>query len=237
MERELMNKKVLLIEDEEHILEGLILNLKLANYEVVAARDGKEGIEKWQSESPDLIVLDIMLPKIDGYTILKMIREKNEKIPILILSAKDTTEDKIKGLAGRADDYLPKPFNLDEFLLRVERLVTKSSWYEDNSKDEVYFGNNYVNFKTYKAKSTNREITLTVQEARLLKVLVEKKGNYLGRDELYKLAWGYSEEINSRTVDNFILRFRKYFEDNPKSPKFFISKRSKGYMFQSGGLS
>ena len=226
-----MKNKILVIEDEINIREGIKLNLDLSGYEVIEAVDGQEGLEKWKKSSPDLIVLDIMLPFIDGYEVLKEIRSSDEKIPILILSAKDTDLDKVKGLSEQADDYLSKPFNLNEFLLRVERLLVRSHWNEKKKIDEVYFGDNYVNFTTFKALSINGERILTVQEAKFLKTLVLKNGQFLTRQQLLKLAWDISEKVNTRTIDNFMARFRKYFEKDPKNSKFFISKRSQGYMF------
>ena len=229
-------KRILVIEDEKHIADGLKLNLKLQGYDVKIANDGQSGIEKWQSWNPNLIILDIMLPVMDGYTVLKNIRKKDEKIPVLILSAKGNAEDKIKGLRFGVDDYLSKPFDLDEFLLRIERLLTKQNWYQNEndelfSEDKYSFGENEVDFITYKAKCKTGEITLTDQEVILLKIFISNKDKPLSRKELLKAGWGYSSDTSTRTVDNFIVRFRKYFEKDPKKPRFFKSMRSVGYIF------
>lgn len=229
-------KRILVIEDEKHIADGLKLNLKLQGYDVKIATDGQSGIEKWQSWNPSLIILDIMLPVMDGYTVLKNIRKKDEKIPVLILSAKGNAEDKIKGLRFGVDDYLSKPFDLDEFLLRIERLLTKQSWYH-NENDDLFsekkyrFGENEVDFITYKARCKTGEITLTDQEVILLKIFISNKDKPLSRKELLKAGWGYSSDTSTRTIDNFIVRFRKYFEKDPKKPRFFKSMRSVGYIF------
>ena len=236
-------KRILVIEDEIHIADGLKLNLELQGYDVKTASDGQAGLEEWEKWNPNLIVLDIMLPLLDGYSVLKNIRKKDEKLPVLILSAKGNAEDKIKGLRFGVDDYLSKPFDLDEFLLRINRLLTKQNWYQNEkksdkeknnklfTKEKYSFGANQINFVTYKAKCKKGEITLTDQEVILLKIFIASKGKPLSRKELLSAGWGYSSDTSTRTVDNFIVRFRKYFEKNPKKPQFFKSMRSIGYIF------
>lgn len=235
-------KRILIIEDEARIAEGLRLNLSFAGYAVAVAPDGIDGLSKWRAWHPDLIVLDIMLPMIDGFSILKTIRQEDEKIPVLILSARGDTTDKVKGLRYGVDDYLTKPFDLEEFLLRVERLIQKSAWYEPavpEKKPDVglfngnyfRFGDNLVDFVTFKAHCVAGEITLTEQEITLLKIFIANRGKPLSREELLNAGWGYSRDTSTRTVDNFMVRFRKYFEKDPKNPQFFKSRRSVGYIF------
>lgn len=235
-------KRLLVIEDEARIADGIRLNLTLQGYEVRVAEDGICGLDEWRSWKPDLIILDIMLPMIDGFSILKTIRQEDEKIPVLILSAKGDTKDKVKGLRYGVDDYLPKPFDLEEFLLRVDRLVKKTDWYEEPNKngkktyktfegDFYAFGDNKIDFISFKANCAAGEIVLTDQEIVLLKLFIANKGKPLSRKMLLAAGWGYSEQTSTRTVDNFIVRFRKYFEKNPKKPKYFISRRSVGYIF------
>lgn len=234
-------KRILVIEDEAHIADGIRLNLSILGYQVKIAADGIEGLEQWRSWKPDLIILDIMLPMIDGFSILKTIRQEDEKIPVLILSAKGETKDKVKGLQYGVDDYLSKPFDLEEFLLRVERLIKKKTWYENEKKqknpeifegDQYDFGDNHIDFITFKAQCTAGEIILTEQEIVLLKLFIANKGKPLSREMLLNSGWGYSKDTTTRTVDNFIVRFRKYFEKNPKKPTYFISRRSVGYIFE-----
>ncbi len=236
-------KRVLVREDEAHIADGIRLNLSIQGYEVQIAPDGIDGLEKWRSWDPDLIILDIMLPMIDGFSILKTIRKKDEKIPILILSARGDTKDKVKGLRYGVDDYLAKPFDLEEFLLRVERLLKKKNWYEKVDKEdnlgfsifdgkEYSFGENHIDFITSKACCVAGEIVLTEQEIVLLKLFIANKGKPLSRKVLLSAGWGYSTDTTTRTVDNFIVRFRKYFEQKPKKPIHFISRRSVGYVFE-----
>jgi len=209
---------------------------------VCIAGDGIEGLEQWRTWKPDLIVLDIMLPMIDGFSILRTIRKEDEKIPVLILSARGDTKDKVKGLRYGVDDYLSKPFDLEEFLLRVERLIKKTGWYEGPMTeisaghglykgDSYNFGDNHIDFVTFKASCAAGNIVLTEQEVTLLKIFIANKGKPLSREMLLNSGWGYSSDTTTRTVDNFIVRFRKYFEKNPKKPVYFISRRSVGYIF------
>jgi DNA-binding response OmpR family regulator len=233
-------KQILIIEDDAHIAEGMKLNLSLQGYTVFIAPDGPSGLKQWKELKPDLIVLDIMLPHIDGISVLRSIRLDDERIPILIVSAKGETDDRIKGLSYGVDDYLAKPFHLDEFLLRVERLLTKVSWYRDDDlhKDhldtlaEVYsFGENHINFTTHITQCKCGEVILTEQEMKLLKLFIANRGKPLSRQKLLEIGWGYSKNTTTRTVDNFIVRFRRYFEDNPHMPVYFKSIRSVGYLF------
>ena len=232
------SKRILVVEDELHIAEGVRLNLQLQGYDVQVADTGTAGLTAWKQWDPDLIVLDIMLPGIDGISVLKSIRLEDERLPVLILSAKNSAEDRVKGLALGVDDYLSKPFNLDEFLLRVERLLKRDSWVKEVSDvakqaiPDVYkFGDNKIDFGNALAMCKGGEVSLTEQEVRLLRLFIANRGKALSRGDILELAWGFSKSLSTRTVDNFVVRFRKYFEDDPKSPVYFKSRRSVGYVF------
>ncbi len=234
-------KRILVIEDEPHIAEGLKLNLSLQGYEVHISGSGTAGLQEWKSWQPDLIVLDIMLPGIDGFSVLQNIRLEDDRIPILIVSAKTATQDKIKGLSYGVDDYLTKPFDLEEFLLRIERLLARAfrttetlNGGEDHHQlSGVYtFGNNRIDFKTATAQCQVGKINLTEQEIKLLKLFISNKGKLLSRKKILEIGWGYAGGSSTRTVDNFIVRFRKYFEEKPKKPVHFKSVRSMGYIFE-----
>lgn len=235
-------KRILVVEDEKHIAEGLQLNLSLQGYEVSVASDGIKALQQLKIFRPDLVILDIMLPGIDGYAVLKSIRVENERLPVLILSARSAPDDKIKGFSYGTDDYLVKPFELEEFLLRVKRLLTRVAWNVDpRDLDEFKaspvpktyaFGSNEINFELSTATCRNKNISLTEQELKLLKLFILNRGKPLSRHTLLEVGWGYTGKTETRTVDNFIVRFRKYFEDNPKKPKYFKSLRSVGYMFE-----
>lgn len=233
-------KRILVIEDETHIAEGIKLNLSLQGYAVKIAGDGVSGIDFWKNWHPDLIVLDIMLPGIDGLAVLQNIRLEDERLPVLILSAKATDRDRIKGFSLGVDDYLTKPFNLEEFLLRIERLLTRVAWEHEQvdapaateGLTPVYeFGDNRIEFETGGAHCQAGDITLTEQELKLLKLFVIHRGKPLARKKILEIGWGYTGGMTTRTVDNFIVRFRKYFEVNPKKPVHFKSVRSVGYRF------
>ncbi len=233
--------RILIIEDDEHIAEGLKLNLSLQNYAVHIASNGIAGLQQWKEWKPALIVLDIMLPGMDGLSVLRNIRLVDEQLPILILSAKSASEDKVKGLAFGVDDYLTKPFDLEEFLLRIERLLTRASWNHLKSSQAALmfsslpryfeFGANQIDFETAVAVTSKGVIHLTEQEIKLIKLFIINKGKPLSRDKLLEIGWGYTRETTTRTVDNFIVRLRRYFEENPRKPKFFKSLRSVGYVF------
>lgn len=231
-------KIILVIEDDAHIAEGLKLNLSLQGYEVASAADGPSGLQKWKEIRPNLIVLDIMLPGIDGLSILQAIRLEDERLPVLILSAKAASDDIVRGLSCGVDDYLAKPFNLEEFLLRVERLLKRAEWTRDANRMHastaaIYtFGGNTIDLEKNIAHCRQGQITLTGQEVKLLKLFIANRGKPLSRDVLLEIGWGYTRNTTSRTVDNFIVRLRKYFEENPKDPKHFISLRSIGYVFE-----
>jgi len=236
-----VKKRILVIEDELHIAEGLKINLVLQGYDVKICADGLTGIRQWKKWNADLIVLDIMLPGLDGLSILQNIRLENERIPILILSAKGSSKDKIKGFSYGVDDYIAKPFNLEEFLLRVERLLTRVYWnHGDMAANHTpnhlelrfyTFGSNHIDFQNSTAQCKKGKIKLTFQEIKLLKLFIRNRGKPLTRNQLLEIGWGYTREISTRTIDNFIVRLRKYFEDNPKKPVFFKSLRSVGYVF------
>lgn len=235
-------KRILVVEDEKHIAEGLKLSLSLEGFEVEIASDGGVAMQLWKNWNPDLVVLDIMLPVIDGMAVLKGIRLEDQKLPVLILSAKGDLEDRIKGLKFGSDDYLAKPFNLEEFLLRVRRLLKRSGWeaeksIEDGEKnpyeDGIYeFGCNKIDFLSGQAFHGPEKISLTQQEIKLIKLFVINKGKPLSRAKLLEIGWGYSRGMSTRTVDNFIVRLRKYFEEDPKNPEYFKSRRSVGYVFE-----
>ncbi len=233
-------KRILIIEDDIHIAEGIELNLSLQGYEVKVALNGIEGLEAWKMWSPQLIVLDLMLPGIDGMQILRNIRLEDERLPILILSAKVDPSDRVDGFVDGVDDYMIKPFSLEEFLLRVKRLLTRDQWqreqddsFVNNSSDQrpYSFGTNRIDFSSGQTECCAGTIQLTEQEIKLLKLFIVNKGKPLSRSKLLEIGWGYSKGTSTRTVDNYIVRFRRYFEEHPKKPIYFRSRRSLGYVF------
>jgi two-component system alkaline phosphatase synthesis response regulator PhoP len=226
--------EILLVEDEVHLHDALKLNLEMEGYTVSSAFEGPNALKQIQQAHFDLIILDIMLPGIDGFAITETIRLNNINTPILILSAKNTSANRVQGLKLGADDYLTKPFNLEELLLRVSKLIQKSTSITQSAQLEEYnFSDNIIYFKSLEAISkVGEKITLTKKEAMLLKLLIENKNNVITRERILQTVWGYHVFPNTRTIDNFILSFRKYFELDPKNPVHFISIRGVGYKFQ-----
>jgi two-component system alkaline phosphatase synthesis response regulator PhoP len=226
---------ILLVEDEEHLHEALKLNLEMEGYEVDSVFDGQEALKKIQSAHYDLIILDIMLPSLDGYSITERMRLNNNQTPILILSAKNTSANRVQGLKLGADDYLTKPFNLEELLLRVAKLLQKNAQQVNTTPlmEQYQFQGHRIDFNASEAVlAAGQKIILTKRELLLLKLLIEHKNTVVAREKILQLVWGYQVFPNTRTIDNFILNFRKYFEIDPKHPKHFISMRGVGYKFQ-----
>jgi two-component system alkaline phosphatase synthesis response regulator PhoP len=225
---------ILLVEDEENLQEALKLNLELEGYQVVSAMDGMQALKALQNQYFDLMILDIMLPEMDGIEVLESIRIQNNELPVLILSAKNSSADRILGLKKGADDYLTKPFNLEELLLRVQKLIEKNKKLLDKETiGDVYrFGKNSVDFKAQEAINKNGEhIQLSKKEAMLLKLLFENKNEVVPREKILQAVWGYNVYPTTRTIDNFILSFRKYFEEDSRNPQYFHSVRGVGYKY------
>lgn len=225
---------ILLVEDEENLHEALKLNLEMEGYEVVSAFTGNEALAKIGNEYFDLIIMDIMLPEVDGISITESVRINNNEVPILMLSARNSGADRVLGLKKGADDYLTKPFNLEELLLRVDKLIDKNKKIQvKESIGDVYeFGNNRIDFKAQDAITWNgQQVELSKKEAMLLKLLIENKGDVVTREKILQVVWGYNVYPTTRTIDNFILSFRKYFEEDSRNPRYFHSVRGVGYKY------
>src|SRR6185295_5021588 len=230
----MIQSRILLVEDEKTLLDAIKLNLELEGFEVVTAITGTQALKKFREQRFNLVVLDIMLPELDGYKVCQSIRTSNSETPILFLTAKDTNEDKVLGLKMGADDYLTKPFNLEELLLRVRVLVRHSLKGTSQEKNNhIYqFDGNEINFATYTAKGKSKKIfPLTKREAALLKLLIDKRNQVVSRKEILETVWGYDVFPTTRTIDNFLLTFRREFEKNSRDPRYFHSITGVGYKF------
>ncbi|MEY4204193.1 MAG: hypothetical protein RL013_1897 [Bacteroidota bacterium] len=224
--------RILLVEDEDSIRDAVRLNLELDGYEVVCTGNGKKAVELIHGQHFDLLLLDVMLPEMDGFSITEQVRLTNPDVPILLLTAKDTAQDRITGLKKGADDYLTKPFHLEELLLRVSKLLQRSQRARGEGSATCEFGGNNINFETFEAVTFRGEaITLTKKEAMLLKLLIDRRNEVVSRQQILQSVWGYDVYPSTRTIDNFILAFRKYFEEEPREPRFFHSIRGVGYKF------
>lgn len=229
------SQRILLVEDEENLREVIKMNLELEGYEVEVAETGTKALRKVGDRRFNLFILDVMLPEVDGFAICEKIRLSDTETPVLFLTAKDSGQDKVHGLKVGADDYLTKPFNLEELLLRVKVLVKHSERGkkdDTSATDSAKFGGNEVNFVTFKAKGVNNpEIVLTKKEIALLKLLISKKDTVVSRHDILRFVWGYDVYPTTRTIDNFVMSFRKYFEKDPTNPQHFHSVRGVGYKF------
>jgi len=231
-----MKKHILIVEDEEHLADALSHNLQFEGYSTTHAEDGEEGLRLAQNIQFDLIILDVMMPKLDGFEVCRRLRATGNKVPILFLTAKSSDADRLLGLKLGADDYLAKPFLLEELMLRIQGIFRRQDWYgTPPEQQEVFsFDGNQVNFRTYEAVGKGRTIRLTEKECMLIKLLIERKNQVVSREEILERVWGYRFSTSSRTIDNFIVRLRRYFEENPKQPKFIQSVRGVGYRLNIG---
>jgi DNA-binding response OmpR family regulator len=223
---------ILLVEDERHLAQGMAFNLEQEGFRVSHVETGEEALLKVEGEKFALIVLDVMLPGINGFTVCKLVREHDPRVPVLMLTALGEDGDRITGLSSGADDYLMKPFNLAEFLLRAKGMIRRSSWYSPEPVEEGYtFGNNEVHLLSYRAKTSQGEIDLTELEVKMLALFFGNEGKTLTRTQILESVWGYSSNTETRTLDNFIVRLRKYFEQDPSHPLHFLTVRGVGYRF------
>ncbi len=223
--------RILLVEDEENIRKAIAMNLELEQFEVVATESGKKALEYVSQQHFDLLILDIMLPDVDGISICEQVRLQNRDVAIMILSAKDTPHDRILGLKTGADDYLTKPFHLEELLLRVRKLLQRTQTGALQELDLYSIGKTRIDFKKYEISGTRGLFHLTKKEALLLRLLIDRQNEVVSRNQILQTVWGYDVYPSTRTIDNFILSFRKYFEDDPREPRFFHSIRGVGYKF------
>lgn len=226
-----MKEKILIIEDEEDLVKGLRLNLRDDGYQVIWASDGEQGLELVFKEKPDLILLDIMLPKKDGLEICRELREKKINIPIIMLTAKGEEIDKVVGLEIGADDYITKPFSVRELLARIKAHLRREERGTRSVPDIFTFGDVEIDFNHLRVKRKDREWDLTSLEAEVLKYFISRPGEVVKRDDLLDKIWGYEKFPTTRTIDNHILKLRKKIEDDPSRPRHILSVYGEGYRF------
>ena len=226
-----IKKRVLIVEDEISIQQLMSMALLTEGFEVACASDGSEALAKQESEYFDLIILDIMLPEVDGFDVCKHIRVQNEQIPILFLTARDSKEDRIKGLRLGGDDYLTKPFAVEELILRIKNLLRRSKIADEADVSTFKFGDYQIDFNNLEARGIQGEFKMTNIEAKLLRMFVEQKNQIISRKEILHYVWGYDVMPATRTIDNFILGLRKRFETDTRKPQYFHSIRGVGYKF------
>jgi DNA-binding response OmpR family regulator len=235
--------RILVVEDESHIAAGLKLNLELEGYEVEVARTVREtATHLVQGNSFDLIILDIMLPDGDGFSLCRKLRDAGDYTPVIMLTARGSADDRVRGLNTGADDYLAKPFELAELLARVRSALRRRSWEareapSDAGRGVLRFGQAVINFDTHEASAFEKPVRLTQLELDLLYYFSMHPNRVLMREDLLEQVWKLRNAPNTRSVDNFIVRLRKYFEPAPDKPIFFLSHRGAGYKFVPDGKS
>ena len=225
-------EKILIVEDEIDLAEGLKDNFEIEGYQVELAHDGEQGLEKAISESPDIIVLDIMMPKKSGFDVCKELRARGDQTPIIMLTARTEEVDRVLGLELGADDYVPKPFSTRELLARVKAVLRRSTNKKDKKATIVDFGKIKVDFEHYIAyDAQDNQIDMTYKEFEILKFFMKNKGRTVSRDELLDKVWGYEIYPTSRTVDNHIVKLRKKIETDPENPKHILTVYGIGYKY------
>jgi two-component system alkaline phosphatase synthesis response regulator PhoP len=230
--------RILVVEDERTLADLLQENLSAEGYEVLVVHDGEVGLMEARRGSFDLLILDVMLPGIDGFAICERLRGDGNDVPVLFLTAKAGSADRVHGFEVGGDDYLAKPFHLRELLLRVSAILRRNQWYGQATAAAALleFGENRVDFRSYRGTSWDgREQSLTYKEAMILKVLSEREGDVVSRDEILQRVWGYDVYPSTRTIDNFIVRLRQRFEPNPDRPIHLHTVRGVGYRFTRAG--
>ena len=227
--------KILIVEDEQHLAEGLRFNLELEDYQPEIAIDGKIALEMLQNKRYDAIVLDVMLPEVDGFEIARTLRSQENFTPILMLTALGKPEDVLQGFAAGADDYLPKPFDLAVFLARLNGLLRRRDWFQKEKtaqiEDIFTVNNRTIDFQNLELKTESETIKLTLMEAKLLRHLLEKQGQAVSRKEILQDVWKLNQDTDTRAIDNFIVRLRRLLEDEPNNPKILQTVRGVGYKF------
>ncbi|PYS98342.1 MAG: DNA-binding response regulator [Acidobacteria bacterium] len=228
--------KILIVEDEQHIADGLRFNLEADGYDAEIAHEGETALEMLDSSTYDAIVLDVMLPGIDGFTVAKTLREKKDFTPILMLTARSRPEDVLKGFEAGTDDYLPKPFDLEIFVARLKGLLRRQEWSRERSGSSqrastFELNGKTIDFDNLELISGDGVIQLTLMEMKLLRFLIENEGQTVSRKTILEDVWNLQEDTDTRAIDNFIVRLRKYLEDDPANPKFVRTVRGVGYKF------
>jgi DNA-binding response OmpR family regulator len=225
---ETSGQRILVVEDDLSILTGLSMSLRYEGFEVIQAQDGKTGLQKALDEAPDLIILDVMMPQLNGYEVLEELKSRGSRLPVIVLSARGMERDKVTGLDLGADDYLVKPFSLQELLARIRSVLRRR---ERDEPSSLTFADTVIDMKKKTVLRAGQPVELTAQEFKLLAHLVSNPGRTLSRDELLSAAWGYGYEGTARTVDNFVSQLRSKFEPDPTAPVHFTTVRGLGYRF------
>jgi len=223
--------RILIVEDDLSILTGLSINLRHEGFEVLQAQDGERGLQRAVDDAPDLVILDVMLPAMNGFEVLKELRRRGLRLPIVMLSAKGLEQDKIMGLDLGADDYISKPFGVRELVARVRAVLRR---HRSGQTNTLGFGCVEVDLDAQRVLKSGEEVPLTAQEFRLLRYLIEHPGRAITRQALIEGAWGFDYQGTARTVDNFVRNLRAKLEEDPEEPVYILTVRGVGYRFSQG---
>ncbi len=225
-----MKRRILVVEDDAHLADGLRINLELEGYEPVLAGSAEEGLDLWRRGGLDLILLDVMLPGMDGFSMCRQVRREGDRIPILFLTARSAGQDRIQGLDEGGDDYITKPFELQELLARIKSIFRRQDWFRGQEAPEVLtIGRAQVNLRAYRATTPDGEVDLKEKEVMILRLLKEHEGEPVDRETILDRVWGFGAYPTTRTVDNFILALRKIVEEDPKKPQHILTVHGIGY--------
>jgi two-component system alkaline phosphatase synthesis response regulator PhoP len=225
--------RVLIVEDEAHLADGLRFNFEAEGFEVEVAESGEAAMAFFEQRTTDVLVLDVMLPGISGFEVARQLREQGNFVPTLMLTARGRPEDVLKGFESGADDYLPKPFDLAILLARVRGLLRRREWMSRRPRNVFTFRGRSIDFDNLEIRTGDRRLTLTRMEANLLRYLIEREGRIVPRKELLEEVWGVHEDTDTRAIDNFIVRLRRYLEDSASEPQHLLTVRGVGYRFVS----
>ena len=226
--------RILIIEDEQHLADGLRFNLEAEGYSVDAVDTGEAGMDRLRESKYDLMVLDIMLPGRDGFSVMSELRDAGELIPTLMLTARSRPEDVLKGFEAGADDYLPKPFELPILIARIRSLIRRHSWNQQRATttgDVFQFSGRTIDFDKLELHVGDKTLQLTLMEANLFRFLIQHESNAVSRRSMLEQVWGLREDTDTRAIDNFIVRLRKYIEEDPTRPRHLLTVRGIGYKF------
>lgn len=226
--------RILIVEDEQHLADGLRFNLEAEGYTVETVETGEAGMDRLRAGKYDLLVLDVMLPGLDGFSVMSDLRASGELIPTLMLTARSRPEDVLKGFEAGADDYLPKPFELPILIARIRSLIRRHSWYQQRAAptgDIFQFSGRTIDFDQLELHVGDKALQLTLMEANLLRYLIQHESKAVSRRSMLEHVWGLREDTDTRAIDNFIVRLRKYIEEDPTQPRHLLTIRGIGYKF------
>jgi DNA-binding response OmpR family regulator len=225
-----MKRRILVVEDDAHLADGLRINLELEGFEPLSAASAEEGLDIWRRGGIDLVLLDVMLPGMDGFEFCRLVRREGDRVPILFLTARGSGQDRIRGLDEGGDDYITKPFELEELLARIKSIFRRQDWFSGAElPDILHIGRAEVNLKTFEVRAGGHTAVLKEKEAMILRLLHERVGEPVDRETILDRVWGFGAYPTTRTVDNFILSLRKHIEEDPRRPRHILTMHGVGY--------